>query len=1183
VSSELTREQLAAVERRDGSLLVRAGAGAGKTSVLVERFVRAVADDDAAVDSVLAITFTEKAAAELKGRVRERFLELGRRDSAREAEGAWISTIHGFCSRVLRAHALTAGIDPEYRVLDELEAERIGLDAFDRALESFLKEGGDPRRLEMVASYTPDKLRDMVRTAWSRFRSRGDRRPLLPAVEPPRAAGERARLEAALAGALADLGSAESGVIVERELERLRDCRETLDRLPGENLAGTEELAGFVLKGNARALRSAACGEYRDALSAYTALSLGYREFLDHTLLRELLALYGEHYEQLKRARSGLDFEDLELIARDLLKGQEGLREQYAGRFSHVLVDEFQDTNPLQNEILELLERDNLFRVGDEHQSIYGFRNADVDVFRHHHERAAAAGRVEGLTTNFRSRGELLDAIDLAFGRIWGEGFEPLREAPGSRDEPPRVRPCVELLVVDKEKKRWDERFAADEDPFGRAMRSATPWRACEARLLARRIDELTSGGGHAHGDVVVLLRATTHMTFYERALEERGVPTHVVGGRGYWSQQQVADLRHWLAALANPLDELALYSVLASPLVGASLDAVGVTGLWSRRLHRNAWWTLREAVEGDGSDGLNGALPAADRQRITAFVERFAAERRTVSQHSLETLIDRAVTLTGYDRRVLALPAGERRMANVRKLMRLAREFEADEGRDLRAFIDFVAERDLIQEREGEAPLEAEELDAVRLMTIHRAKGLEFPVVCVADLGKDGREDYGALRISDEGRLGLRLASIGGGSIDTAELERIRAEQKRKGEEEEKRIFYVAVTRAQEHLVLSGATDLVKLQEEKPLCEPMRWVWPAFCAGLPGDGAFGEVVDSYEGRDVRVRWERCDPDTVDELLPQGDRIPARPAPAAETPPALAPLELAAVPAPRALPVSRLSYSGLEAYKRCGYRFYLERGLRLPDPEALRIGAPETGIEALLDIEEPDELPALLRGQLVHELLERLDFARASPPSETEVQALIERHGSAVRAADVADLCALVEAFARSQLRERVARARRVRTELPFAFTLAPEGAGGRTLLVNGVVDVHAEEDDRTLIVDYKSDRLEGTEPATVCEQKYGTQRLVYGLAALRAGAARVEVDYVFLERPDAPATSVFEANDAAGLERELLELARGVVEGRFEPTSLPHRELCATCPGQPALCRWGPERTLASVEDPHR
>ena len=189
--SGLTEQQERAVARRDGSLMVRAGAGTGKTTVLVERFVRAVTEDGVPVESILAITFTDKAAAEMRTRVRRRFVELGRRADARAAEGAWISTIHGFCARVLRAHALSAGIDPDFRVLGELESERIAADAFDGALGAFMES--DPERLELVASYTPDGLGDMVRTAYSRLRSRGGAPPApRPAAGPAHARPARA-------------------------------------------------------------------------------------------------------------------------------------------------------------------------------------------------------------------------------------------------------------------------------------------------------------------------------------------------------------------------------------------------------------------------------------------------------------------------------------------------------------------------------------------------------------------------------------------------------------------------------------------------------------------------------------------------------------------------------------------------------------------------------------------------------------------------------------------------------------------------------------------------------------------------------------------------------------------------------------------------------------------------------
>jgi ATP-dependent exoDNAse (exonuclease V) beta subunit len=1135
--SRLTEEQERAVGRRDRSLMVRAGAGTGKTTVLVERFVRAVVEDGVGVEGILAITFTEKAAAEMRTRVRGRFVELGRRPEARAAEGAWISTIHGFCARVLRAHALSAGIDPAFRVLGELEAERIAADAFDGALEAFMDT--DPERLEMVAAYTADGLSDMVRTAYSRLRSQGQRRPCLEELPAPRTAGQAARLRAAVAAALQDLGTAGEGVAVARAIAKIERCAGILERLRPGDLAEPGELAKLSFGGNARALCTAPCLEYGEALTAYAALCSEHKEHRDHGMLRALLELYGDRYDAGKRARSALDFEDLELLACELLAEHDGLREQYSQRFAHVLVDEFQDTNELQNKLLGQLDRDNVFRVGDENQSIYGFRNADVGVFRRHWAAAAAEGRAESITVNFRSRGEVLDPIDACFAAIWPEGFEPLQEGPQARAERPRVEPCVELLVTDREKRRWDDALGGD-SPFGAALHAATPWRAAEARLLAKRVDELRAEGAWEWRDIVLLFRATTSIGFYERALQERGIPSHVVGGRGYWEQQQVADLRHWLAALANPLDELAVYSVLASPLAGLSLDAVTLIGMEANRTGRDPWWLLQSL------DELGELLPPADRRRAAAFVELFAGERRTAPRVSLETLIDRAVTGTGYDRHILSLSGGTRRMANVRKLMRMAREFEADEGRDLRGFIDTLADRDEIQSREGEAPLEAEALDAVRLMTIHRAKGLEFPVVCVADLGKDGREDYGKLRISDDGMTGLRLASLGGEALDSARLAEIKAHQKALGEQEERRIFYVAATRAQEHLLLSGATDLEKRPGPEDLREPMRWLMRGFAG--PG-----------------IRVTELTPANLDELLPAADRAPEEAAVEAAGGDVQPELELGTLPAPRALPVSRLSYSGLEAYRRCSYRFYLERALRLPPVE--RPFAPEAGPEP--------GLGPLLRGTLVHQLLERVDFGRPAVPAEAEVAALIEGHGATVRPEEVADVRDMVERFAASALRERISGALRVRTELPFAFTLAPPGAGGRSLLVNGVVDVHVREPDRLLVVDYKSDALEGRDPVELTAESYSTQRLVYALAGLRGGAERVEVVHCFLERPEQVASATYTAADAERLEAELLELAAGVVDGRFEPTPTPNLELCGDCPGRAALCSWDEQHTL--------
>jgi ATP-dependent helicase/nuclease subunit A len=321
------------------------------------------------------------------------------------------------------------------------------------------------------------------------------------------------------------------------------------------------------------------------------------------------------------------------------------------------------------------------------------------------------------------------------------------------------------------------------------------------------------------------------------------------------------------------------------------------------------------------------------------------------------------------------------------------------------------------------------------------------------------------------------------------------------------------------------------------------------------------------------VRCVLLTPHNVGELLPPDDRAPAGAAlgdvaPAGVQPPLHAPVEAAG-----ALPVSRLSYSGLASYARCGYRFYLERVLRL------RESAPLGGTEpdpAPLDETGADEFTPLLRGSIVHELLERLDFARPALPPRDEVAERIAAHGVTASESDLDDLLDMVSRFVDSPLRARLAATRRTRRELPFAFTVTPEGAGGRSLLMNGVVDVHAREGDDVLIVDYKSDVLGDASPEALIAEMYDTQRLVYALAALRSGAPRVEVAYCFLERPDEPVTATYEKSDEPGLERRLLGLAAGVMSGGFEPTDMPHRELCVHCPGQPALCSWPPERTLA-------
>jgi ATP-dependent exoDNAse (exonuclease V) beta subunit len=1148
VSSELplTAEQRAAAERRDGDLLLDAGAGSGKTTVLVERFVRAVLEDEVDVSAILAITFTDKAAAELRDRIRSRLRSLGALDAARATEGAFISTIHGFCARLLRANALAAGLDPSFVVMDRPAADRLADRAFDDALPAVAERVPELGDL-LAAPGGVGAVRGAVLTVYGELRSRGASSPALPPLAGAPALGPlRAALLACAGAAARSLAEIDKpGAKVAEALERLGSVEEVVG--PDGAVPWPGELDAVRLPGgNGAALCTEVCLAYAGALVEFRAACSHRWVAGAWVALDELLREFGVRYAALKRAESALDFEDLELLARDLLSAGGELRERYRRRFAQIMVDEFQDTNAVQLQLIESIADGNLFTVGDAQQSIYGFRHADVELFERRGEELAPAGRRLTLSTNFRSRPELLNVINAAFSDVLAERFRPLvagRDGVGDAGGA-----LVELLVADKGSD-WDE------------LGIAAPWRIAEARALAARVAELVASGLAAPRDVVVLTRATTDLRAYERALEERGVATYVIGGRGYWSHPQVIDLVAYLRALANPRDEEALYTVLSSPLVGCSLDALVIIGAASRAAGRDPWWLLR-----DPGDGLD-AVAAADRALLSSFSEWFEGERADAPRCGVEQLIERALELTGYDLQILAMPGGPRRLANVRKLMRLGRAWEAQEGSELRGFLSLIAGRasgssGAGDPRESEAPVEGEALDAVRLMTIHRAKGLEFPVVCVADLGRVPWRSAPLLRLGRDGRVGVRLARPGTGGREKAlDYEALRLEGLETEAAEERRLFYVAMTRAEERLIVSGAVNLARWDAGH---ETMAWVGPALVPDI-GERTEACVVERG-GAAVAVGFVR--PETLDASVPPADRPTAlAPAdrPAARAPgsaPPVAPPVAIAPPAPpeppRAPPVSHLSYSTLGAYARCGYRFYTERVLRLPDSPPLLPELPQAA---------PEGLTALDRGSIVHALLERLDFRRPVIPPDAPALA-------GVSAEETAEITALIEGFFASPVCARLAAGSGVRREERFAFELA-------SALVIGVIDVLAwEPGERALVVDYKSDRLEGAEPEALIVGAYETQRLIYALAALRGGAEAVEVAHVFLERPGAPAVASYTRAELPSLEARLSELAAGLLGGSFVPALEPHRELCSGCPAENGLCSWPPAMTRREAVD---
>ncbi|HEY2354131.1 MAG TPA: UvrD-helicase domain-containing protein [Gaiellaceae bacterium] len=1105
-TTALNQQQRAAVEAT-GEVFVSAGAGTGKTAVLVERVVRAVLERGLDVDSILVITYTRRAAGELRTRIRAAFAERGRPDLARELDGAWISTIHGFCARLLRAYPIAAGLDPRFRELEDSQAAVLQSESFGEALNEFLA-GDDAQRLELLATYGSAGLRRMLTTVYETLRAAG--RDLDLAVAPRPELAERVEeLRGAARTLAADPDATEAQCRAATELLALLERLEATPAKPSSPdqnfppLAAGDtrpdrlmSLTGFKARGDRAAM-------YRESLEAVEQAALDEAAARDRELLQTLLDAFAEKYAEAKARESALDFEDLQLEARNLLRAHPAIREREQLRFRDILVDEFQDTNALQTEIVELLRGPDteLFFVGDEFQSIYGFRHADVEVFR---ERRAAAKTLLSLTNNYRSRPEVLAVVNHLFGSHFGSEFQELTAAVEFPD--PLSHP-VELLVTDKESYK------------------GTPvhWRRGEAKAVARRVRELVDAGTATPGEIVLLFAAGTDAEWYEEELRREGLPTYRATGKGYFGQQQVVDMLMYLRLLQNRYDDAALLTVLASPFVGVSNDALALI--------------RRAAFKKPLFGGIEHAMPAGlaerDERLLRAFRQRYDRLVSAMPRLSLERLCEQLVAEHDYDLAVLAQWDGKRRYANMRKLARLARSYEELRGLDVEGFVRFVAEQEAVGAHQLEAVAQEEGADAVRLLTIHSAKGLEFKVVIVADAGRDrvapSPDEILAL---PDGRFGFRVAHPvtlkrhGAFDYDAVKEARQEADQA-----ERLRLYYVAMTRARERLIVSGSVDFGKASE---VPTPIAWVLERLEADEELAEAEGPIELARDDARLLVRVDRYREEKAAEPVeetttPEVGQLAlftslddvgeaAKPAP-------LLP-ELPAIAAPPLLRVRRLSFTALSLFEQCGYKYWARYGIGLAEQPVERGEGGMSGVEV---------------GSAVHELLEHIDLAAPVVP---------EIEDERVRAH--------VTAYVDSPLARRLGSLPGVTKERHFTF----EHDG---VLVHGFLDVLQLDEKMALVVDYKTNWIGESSPEEIVEADYRLQRLVYALACFRAGAEEVDVVYQFLERPNEPVEARFTLADVSELEAELSTAIARLQAGDFRPR--PSEFACAGCPALDLVC----------------
>jgi ATP-dependent helicase/nuclease subunit A len=1106
-----TAEQRAAIEATAAEVLVEAGAGTGKTGVMVDRYCRLVCERDVSPDAVLAFTFTDKAAAELRQRIRAEIERRAEAGSERAEEllprlgSAWVTTIHGFCNRLLSAHPVAVGVDPRFRVLDAPETERAAGEAFDEALEAFLA-GAERSREDTAAAFEIGGLRAMVIGAHAELRSRGAAEPGLPAPPEPDVEGALRDLAAVATEALPELkpGSA-NHELVERALTLLE----------AEGPPSLEEMASLRTGSKAKPIAA-----YREAVeAALSRVAEAGEGGIAYRHVAALLQLFSERFAVAKERRAGVDFEDLQLLAARLLERTE-TGAAYRARFSHLLVDEFQDTNRLQLRLIEALRgpKCQLMVVGDELQSIYGFRHADLDVFRQRRQaiEASHGGETLPLSGNFRSRPEVIGAVN-AIGERLLTNYTPLRVgALPAQPEPPGNGPAVEILLTGRE--GWDDE-GVQLDPVTDARTPSN--QLAEARFLATRLRELADQGVE-RGAMVVLLRAFTRLDAHEDSLERAGLRPYVVGGRGYWSQQQVADVCALLATIANPLDDQALLGTLASPACGVSPDTLWLLRAAAGR-GRQLWPAVEQAAgmskdEETGRERLE-QIPAGELLLLRRFAETLTGLRRRATSLSLAGLIDAAVTETGYDLAVLMRPAGEMRFANVRKLMRLAADFESAEGRDLRGLLDFLAAR-ADADADAQAATVVEGHDGVRIMTIHSAKGLEFDVVAIPHLSRGllpatrtplltlGREP-------ETPRVGMQLRRLGARSINLYAQRELCEDAQEREAEEELRLFHVGATRARERLLLSGVISPSPPSRESHGKAVIERIAAAFELDREHDSAIAipppeprpGLEAAFGPSEIAVclnlaSIEQAQALTVVRKEADGARDPgAGPAP---------------LVAQRSAKAARgpLSYTAISAHGEGSTD-------RPPDSDR--------ALRELEGEERAEDDRGAARGIGVHALLE---WSQANgwqtPPAELVRR--IARSGE-IGGAGLSEEVLLTpfQAWLDSRFfREQIQNAGKSRAEVPLLIEVADT-------VLRGSIDLLVERDGAPpLVVDYKTDRVDGEE-LSAHVARYEIQQAIYALAVAEArGVEEVELAYVFLERPDEPFVSRWGPGEIAAARSQL-------------------------------------------------
>ena len=1151
---ELTPDQRAAVENRGGSLLVSAAAGSGKTKVLVERLFRYITQEQCAVDDFLIITYTKAAAAELRGKIAA---ELAKRVAEHPEDGhlrrqlfrvyqADIKTVDAFCAALLRentyllpaveGHSLT----PDFRVLDEQEAALVKERVLGRVLEDFyahmddkaeqlaetLGAGRDDRALEKLVLELHRKLQshpyplqwlEKVRREWETLPEELGQSPYGQVIMADAAA--KADFWAAQLDKTADgiTDDAVAAAYADRMTETAAQLRQ-LAGAQGDWAAMAAIRPAFRRMGAVRGENpekeriQALLKPCKDALKKLTApFETPQKELLADMAvmapamlaLTDLTAEFTRRYQAEKVRRNAMDFSDQEHYAIELLlaEGQPTeLARQVAGRYREIMVDEYQDTNDVQNCIFSAISRQeqDLFTVGDVKQSIYRFRLADPTVFLRKYNAYAPAAQAEDgqprkvlLSQNFRSRASVLDACNAIFQSIMSAEMGEMDYGPeeqlnfGAAYYPPHEDTAAEFHLIDVSD--------TEEEHFDR--------KAVEARFVADRIRRMLDEGYRVNGgdglrrctpeDFVILMRSPrSRLKAFTAALAARGIPCAADESSDFFSSVEIAVVWSLLQIIDNPRQDVPLISVLRSPLFGFTPDRLAAI----RALRR----------EGNYYD----ALLLDESEDTQAFLQTLSQLRDAARDEPVDELLWHIYNTCHCVAVFGAMPGGQARKDNLVALYTYARQLA---GAGKKSVFDFVAHLRTLLEN-GDAPdlSTRQSAGGVQIMSIHKSKGLEFPIVFLCDLSKrfDPRDVQEPVLVHPV--LGLGTECVDRERrirYDTVSKTAVALRLQRESKSEEMRILYVAMTRAQEKMI---AVDCMRKARK-------RVADLAGVAGVPtppesvaagrclGDWVLLPLLCTAPGAKL-CQWAEVTPPAL-TAEDGGWQVylwenPTSAAQAAAEDGVLAdlPREADFDPAPL-----EWSYDHPCATVTPGKVTATQLKGRAIDEEIAQ-GAPTRRRAVLFEkpkfLREVTGLTAAEKGTAVHAVMQYIDFR--TPPTASavagEVEKLARRRLLTAQQAAAVD-CAMVARFLASPLAGRIRQARQVWREYRFTLltdaALYDPAAAGEELMLQGVVDCAFETAEGGLVVvDFKTDRITAEQQA----QRAGSYRPQLEAYALALG-----------------------------------------------------------------------------------